>query len=147
MFEHGLVAVEGIADALNRIALPTCVASSGSHTRIEFSLGLTGLSERFGDRIFSVDDVEHGKPAPDIFLYAADQMGYEPSRCAVVEDSVSGITRRSPPACESSASQAGSASASEALAEGASVFHHMSELPSLLSPDDRSQSPGVEVRS
>ena len=147
VFEHELVAVEGIADALDRIALPTCVASSGSHARIQFSLGLTGLSDRFGDRIFSVDDVEHGKPAPDIFLYAADQMGYEPSRCAVVEDSVSGITGALAAGMRVFGFAGGVTSASKLSIVGASVFHHMSELPSLLSPEDRSQSPGVEVPS
>jgi beta-phosphoglucomutase-like phosphatase (HAD superfamily) len=51
---------------------------------------LTDLVERFDGTIFSAEDVEHGKPAPDLFLLAAKTMGYEPSRCAVIEDSVSG---------------------------------------------------------
>ena len=66
-----------------------CVASSGSHEKMRFTLGKTGLFDRFDGRIFSVDQVAQGKPAPDIFLFAADQMGALPNRCAVVEDSVS----------------------------------------------------------
>ena len=54
---------------------PVCVASSGSHDKMRFTLGKTGLFDRFDGRIFSVDQVEHGKPAPDIFLFAAAQMG------------------------------------------------------------------------
>ena len=92
MFERELVAVPGIVEALDEISIPVCVASSGSHDKMRFTLGKTGLFERFDGRIFSVDQVEHGKPAPDIFLFAAAQMGTIPGRCAVVEDSVSGVT-------------------------------------------------------
>ena len=61
-------------------------------TKCMFTLGKTRLIDRFDGRIFSVDQVAQGKPAPDIFLFAADQMGAAPDRCAVVEDSVSGVT-------------------------------------------------------
>jgi HAD superfamily hydrolase (TIGR01509 family) len=132
VFEQELVAVEGVAEALDQIALPTCVASSGSHAKIRFSLGLTGLSDRFGDRIFSVDDVEHGKPAPDIFLYAADQMGFRPDHCAVVEDSLSGVNAALAAGMRVFAFAGGVTSASKLSLEGASVFGHMSELPSML---------------
>jgi HAD superfamily hydrolase (TIGR01509 family) len=95
VFEGELVPVPGVVDvleALEQQSMATCVASSGSHDRMRFTLGLTGLLERFQGRIFSVDEVEHGKPAPDIFLHAAANMGVPPNRCAVVEDSVSGVT-------------------------------------------------------
>jgi HAD superfamily hydrolase (TIGR01509 family) len=90
-FEAELTPVDGIVEALATIAIPTCVASSGTHERIRFTLGLTGLHPRFAGRIFSVQDVVHGKPAPDLFLHAAKQMGVEPARCAVVEDSRYGV--------------------------------------------------------
>jgi len=86
-----LVAVDGIVEALEAIDVPTCVASSGSHDTIAFSLGRTGLWDRFAGRIFSVDDVARGKPAPDVFLLAADTMGVPADRCLVVEDSVPGV--------------------------------------------------------
>ena len=90
-FERELEPVAGIADAIARIELERCVASSGTQERIRFVLGLTGLLELFEDRIFSAQEVEHGKPAPDLFLHAADRMARDPGRCAVVEDSRVGI--------------------------------------------------------
>jgi beta-phosphoglucomutase-like phosphatase (HAD superfamily) len=58
---------------------------------MRFTLGLTGLYERFYGRIFSATEVARGKPAPDLFLYAADRMGVQPTACVVVEDSVHGV--------------------------------------------------------
>lgn len=92
VFEQELAPVPGVIEALDRIPVPNCVASSGSHERMRFTLGLTGLFDRFEGRIFSVDDVAKGKPAPDIFLHAAEKMETQPRRCAVIEDSVSGVT-------------------------------------------------------
>lgn len=92
--ERELVAVDGIVEALDAIdalGVPTCVASSGSHDKMRFTLGLTGLWDRFAGRIFSGSEVALGKPAPDLFLHAAREMGVEPRRCAVVEDSTAGV--------------------------------------------------------
>ncbi len=96
--ERELLAVPGIEtvlDALDRISLPYCVASSGSHEKMQLTLGKTGLLERFGvgekKRIYSSSQVARGKPFPDLFLYAAQQCGALPSACAVVEDSVPGV--------------------------------------------------------
>jgi HAD superfamily hydrolase (TIGR01509 family) len=85
--------VPGIVSALDRIqpALGTCVASSGEHERMRFTLGRTGLYERFDGRIFSATEVEHGKPAPDLFLHAARSMGFDPQQTTVVEDTVPGV--------------------------------------------------------
>jgi HAD superfamily hydrolase (TIGR01509 family) len=90
-FAAELQPVPGILEALDAITLPTCVASSGTHEKIRYTLGLTGLYDRFAGRIFSVDDVRRGKPAPDLFLHAAGRMGAVPERCAVVEDSPYGV--------------------------------------------------------
>ena len=90
-FEAELEPVAGVVEALDAIAIPTCVASSGTHEKIRFTLGLTGLYERFAGRIFSVSDVARGKPAPDLFLHAAARMGVPPAQCAVVEDSRYGV--------------------------------------------------------
>lgn len=86
-----LTAVAGVEEALDAIDLPTCVASSGAHERIEFTLKLAGLYDRFAGRLFSAQDVERGKPFPDLFLYAAERMGVPPERCVVVEDSPFGV--------------------------------------------------------
>lgn len=91
VFRRELVAVDGIIDTLDRIEAPVCVASSGTQEKIRSSLALTGLLDRFEGRIFSAQDVAHGKPAPDLFLSAAATLGAAPSKCAVVEDSVSGV--------------------------------------------------------
>lgn len=72
--------IPGLVPALDAIDLPTCVASSGDHDRMRFTLGHTGLYERFAGRIFSATDVEHGKPAPDLFLHAAARMVFDPAR-------------------------------------------------------------------
>ncbi len=84
--DTGLEAVEGLPEALAEITLPVCVASSGSHEKMRHTLGVTGLYDRFAGRIFSSTEVSHGKPAPDLFLHAARQMGVDPAACVVVED-------------------------------------------------------------
>jgi HAD superfamily hydrolase (TIGR01509 family) len=86
--------VDGIVeaiDAIDELGLVTCVASSGSHDKMRFTLGLTDLWSRFEGRIFSASEVERGKPAPDLFLHAAGRMGVPSRRCAVVEDSAAGV--------------------------------------------------------
>jgi HAD superfamily hydrolase (TIGR01509 family) len=90
-FETDLQAMPGIDTALDGLGLPVCVASSGSHQRMRVSLGATKLYDRFAPNIFSASQVENGKPAPDLFLFAAARMQAAPSRCLVVEDSVAGI--------------------------------------------------------
>jgi HAD superfamily hydrolase (TIGR01509 family) len=83
--------IDGVVDALDRIAEPVCVASSSRRTSIALKLELCGLADRFGDRVFSAEQVSHGKPAPDLFLLAADRLAVQPARCAVVEDSPVGV--------------------------------------------------------
>lgn len=90
-FEQELVAVEGIRSAIEAIPLPRCVASSSDEERLQISLGQTDLLALFGSNIFSTTMVKNGKPAPDLFLFAARQMGVSASRCVVVEDSPSGV--------------------------------------------------------
>ena len=82
-----LQAMPYIFEALDQISIATCVASSGEIQKMRFTLGITGLLSRFEGRLFSVTQVERGKPAPDIYLFAAKTMGVSPARCVVVEDS------------------------------------------------------------
>ena len=84
-------AVQGVEAVLDSLSVPYCVASSGSHAKMATTLGATGLLPRFRNRIFSATDVARGKPAPDIFLYAASQCSVEPVACAVIEDSPAGV--------------------------------------------------------
>jgi HAD superfamily hydrolase (TIGR01509 family) len=91
-FEADLQAVPHIHAALDAILQPVCVASSGSQQRMRLTLGRTRLYDRFAPNIFSSSQVVNGKPAPDLFLFAAGQMNAAPERCIVVEDSVAGIS-------------------------------------------------------
>ncbi|MBN0046548.1 HAD family hydrolase [Streptomyces actuosus] len=94
-FERELEPVAGVTGVLEKLAadgVPYCVASSGSHERIRVGHRRTGLDRWFEDgRIFSAQDVGRGKPAPDLFLHAAERMGVPPQRCVVVEDSPLGV--------------------------------------------------------
>jgi len=128
-----LRAVAGVEAALSAIKIPYCVASSGSREKMHTTLGMTGLMPRFRGKLFSVEDVAQGKPAPDIFLYAARSFGVVPQACAVIEDSPAGVA---------GAVAAGmrvygycaSTPAALLLAAGAHcTFDRMSRLPGLLS--------------
>ncbi|MFE9539610.1 HAD family hydrolase [Streptomyces sp. NPDC006691] len=94
-FERELQPVAGVTDVLGKLVadgVPYCVASSGSHERIRVGHLRTGLDEWFEDEwIFSSEDVGRGKPAPDLFLHAAERMGVAPERCVVIEDSPLGV--------------------------------------------------------
>ncbi|MFF3910818.1 HAD family hydrolase [Streptomyces sp. NPDC001848] len=94
-FERELKPVTGVDNVLEKLAadgVPFCVASSGSHDRIRVGHRTTGLDRWFDDdHLFSSQDVGRGKPAPDLFLYAAERMGIAPQRCVVVEDSPLGV--------------------------------------------------------
>ena len=81
-----------IGDAIAAIGLPKCVASSGTPEKIKHGLTCAGLYEALAPHIFSATQVARGKPAPDLFLFAADRMRAAPTRCVVIEDSVPGIT-------------------------------------------------------
>jgi HAD superfamily hydrolase (TIGR01509 family) len=91
LFATSLEATPHIAEALEEIALPVCVASSGPPEKISASLNRVGLYDRFAPHIFSAVQVRHGKPAPDLFLFAAEQMQTAPAQCLVIEDSIAGI--------------------------------------------------------
>jgi HAD superfamily hydrolase (TIGR01509 family) len=81
-----------IAEAIAAIDLPKCVASSGTPEKIRHGLTCAGLYDALAPHIFSAVQVKRGKPAPDLFLFAAEQMQASPERCLVIEDSIPGIT-------------------------------------------------------
>jgi len=129
-FERDLQPVDGIAEALDAIDVPSCVASSSAHPRIRTALRTTGLLERFDGRIFSATDVLRGKPAPDLFLHAAATLGAAPERCVVVEDAPTGVQA----ALTAGMTVLGYAGFTDAaLLDGATVFTSMAELPALIS--------------
>lgn len=89
--EKKLRPILGVPEMLDELKIPYCVASSGTHDKMRTTLGITGLLSRFHGRLYSVTEVAHGKPAPDVFLYAAAQCGVEASACAVIEDTPTGV--------------------------------------------------------
>ena len=91
LYREELRATPWIAEVLDRLDVPFCVASSSGLDRIGISLEVTGLAARFGDRIYSASMVPRGKPAPDLFLHAAREMGVAPEHCLVIEDSPAGV--------------------------------------------------------
>jgi HAD superfamily hydrolase (TIGR01509 family) len=90
-FLASLGPIEGVDSVLQDLQIPHCVASSSDLDRVSFSLGLTGLAAHFGERLYTAQMVERGKPAPDLFLYAAKRMQADPHKTLVIEDSVSGV--------------------------------------------------------
>jgi HAD superfamily hydrolase (TIGR01509 family) len=92
LFAISLEATPHIGEVLAQLAIPACVASSGPPEKISTSLNRVGLYDRFAPHIFSAVQVPNGKPAPDLFLFAADQMKTQPTNCLVIEDSVAGVS-------------------------------------------------------
>lgn len=90
-FKNGLTALPGAERMLKELPHRRCVASSGSMEKMSFTLGHTGLLPYLKDHLFSAARVQHGKPAPDLFLLAAQEMGASPQDCVVVEDSTAGV--------------------------------------------------------
>ncbi|MBR0701422.1 HAD family hydrolase [Bradyrhizobium diazoefficiens] len=90
-FAASLQPIPGIAGVISELPVPFCVASSSDLDRVALSLDVTGLRAHFGDRLYTAQMVRHGKPAPDLFLLAAEKMGVQPARTLVIEDSVSGV--------------------------------------------------------
>jgi HAD superfamily hydrolase (TIGR01509 family) len=90
-FRAALCSIEGVGSVLEGLQMPHCVASSSTLDRVSLSLSLTGLARHFGDRLYTAQMVDRGKPAPDLFLYAARLMQADPARTLVIEDSVSGV--------------------------------------------------------
>ena len=86
-----LQAVSGIRELLAALTRPFCVASNGEHAQIRHNLGLTGLLPWFEGRMFSAEDVARPKPAPDLFLHAAQRCGAVAERCLVIEDTPTGV--------------------------------------------------------
>jgi len=83
--------VPGIAEALQKIALPKAVASNSNHERIVQGLWRCGLLDRFNGYIYSGEDVAYPKPAPDVYLAAAAGLGVAPQHCVAIDDSVTGV--------------------------------------------------------
>lgn len=90
---NNLFATDGVEDILKNIKNSYCIATGGMLKKTEAKLQALNFKKYFPDEnIFSAEQVEHGKPNPDLFLFAAKEMGYQPSDCVVIEDSIAGLT-------------------------------------------------------
>ena len=91
-YADDLRAISYVSEAIAAIGLPKCVASSGTPEKIRHGLTCAGLYDQLAPHIFSASEVKRGKPAPDLFLFAAEQMQAAPAQCLVIEDSIPGVT-------------------------------------------------------
>jgi HAD superfamily hydrolase (TIGR01509 family) len=130
-FRRDLQPVPGIEAALDQLTVPFCLASGSDPARIQLSLELTGLLPRFAGRIFSASQVARGKPAPDLFLFAARSLGAAPEQCVVVEDSLPGV--QAGVAAGMTVLGYAARNPADVLARaGAATFTDMAQLPALL---------------
>ncbi|MBI3896916.1 MAG: HAD family phosphatase [Gammaproteobacteria bacterium] len=127
-----LMPVAGIEAALNTIKLPCCVASSGDHEKMRTTLGITKLLPRFDGKLFSVTEVARGKPAPDVFLYAAGKYNVKPSACVVIEDTPTGVSAGIAAGMTVYGYSALTPAARLLSAGAHQVFSDMAELPALI---------------
>lgn len=135
-FKAGVPAINGIEavlDDLDRRGVPYCVGSSGKYEKMRTTLGSSGLLPRLEGKLFSAQDCERGKPAPDVFLLAARTMGHVPENCVVIEDSVPGVTAATAAGMRVFAFAEDPSCDRDAMtAAGGILFDHMVELPDLL---------------
>ncbi|OEJ64064.1 HAD family hydrolase [Magnetovibrio blakemorei] len=139
-FERELKAVAHVEEALEHLHqanIPFCVASSGTPEKIRHSLELTELLPWFDNHLFSATQVAHGKPAPDLFTFAAKRMGVPAGHCLVIEDATPGVQGGVAAGMDVfgfiGASHCTPHSGEALLASGAKcIFEHMADLPALL---------------
>ena len=91
MFKNNIKPVDGVLDVVKNLDIPFCVASSGPVNKIQLNLEITGLWPYFKSNVFSCYSVQKWKPDPAVFLWAAETMGFHPSECVVIEDSIIGV--------------------------------------------------------
>ena len=91
-YHDELQAVPGIHEIIDDLPVTCCVASNSSRGKVEAGLRATGLYAKLTPHIFTASMVATGKPAPDLFILAADRLGVLPQNCLVVEDTITGIT-------------------------------------------------------
>ncbi len=124
-----LVPIAGVPALLAGLRQPRCVASSSELEKIHLSLGLTGLADYFGAHVYSAEQVQNGKPAPDLFLFAAERLGMAPQHCLVIEDSLPGATAGIRAGMQVRAYRPEPSAADDAfLALGCTLLRHMDDL-------------------
>jgi HAD superfamily hydrolase (TIGR01509 family) len=133
-FRNELKPIAHAADVVASLPYSRCVCSSSAPDRLMLSLEVTGLAPLFTPHVYSATQVARGKPAPDLFLFAARNLGAAPSEAIVIEDSIVGIAAASAAGMSSigftGASHASEVLASQLAAAGAdTVVSAMTDLP------------------
>jgi len=131
--EREVKAVDGVREVLDLLDIPCCVASNSTPARVRVSLKAAGLLARFEDRIFSAAELARPKPAPDVFLCAAQAMNAAPARTAVIEDSATGVQAGVAAGMTVFAYARDPAQWPALIAQGAIPFDAMRSVASLLS--------------
>jgi HAD superfamily hydrolase (TIGR01509 family) len=137
VYKRDLKPIAGVADALGAIDLPKSIGTNGPRARALLALEVTGLKPHFGERLTTFEDVERGKPFPDVYLLAAQRAGFAASDCIVVEDSLTGVKAAVAAGCYTlgfTGAHLHRAEHALQLAElgAARVFHHMEDLPKII---------------
>ena len=136
-FATELAPTPGIDAVLRALRRPVCVATSSSPPRVARTLQLLGLADRFGPHVFTASQVAHGKPAPDLFLFAAAKMGCDPDHALVIEDSVPGLQAARAAGMRALHYAGGAHLAGHAAPDGARSFADWREFPALLASVER----------
>jgi HAD superfamily hydrolase (TIGR01509 family) len=136
-YKRDLKAISGVAEALSAIDLPKSIGTNGPRSRAQLALDVTGLTQHFGARLTTFEDVERGKPFPDVYLLAARRAGFAPTECIVVEDSLTGVTAAVAAGCFTlgftGAHLHRTEHALQLVERGAAkVFDNMADLPSII---------------
>jgi HAD superfamily hydrolase (TIGR01509 family) len=139
LYRRDLKPVPGVIPMLNKLKLPKSIGTNGPRVRAMEALRMTGLEPFFGDRLTTYEDVKNGKPAPDIYLLAAQRAGFDPAHCLVVEDSATGATSALAAGCKvvgfTGVAHDPMVKAKELQKLGVShVIHDMGELLDAISP-------------
>lgn len=142
IYRSELQAIAGVHDAVDSIELPKAVASNSSEKMLDMKLHQVGLYDKFAPHIYSVSHVKRGKPAPDLYLFAASRLGIDPRDCLVIEDSLPGLRAAKAAGMRvfafMGASHIGPKPYDKLLDEGALLtFDDMRHLPSLITQISR----------
>jgi HAD superfamily hydrolase (TIGR01509 family) len=136
-YHHELRVISGVVDVLDALDVPVCVASSSFPEKLRLGLEVVGLYERFAPNIISATFVAHGKPEPDVFIFAAGWMKVPPKNCVVIEDSTAGVRAGRRAGMRvfgfTGGAHCGAGYRERLMEAGAElVFKDMTELPSLI---------------
>jgi HAD superfamily hydrolase (TIGR01509 family) len=137
LYRRELQPVAGVRETLDVINYPKSIGTNGPRHRALLALEITGIARHFAGRLTTFEDVERGKPFPDVYLLAAERAGFSPSQCLVIEDSATGVAAAVAAGCRTfglTGSHLHRAEHALALTQlgAVRVFNDMAELPEIL---------------